>query len=317
MSYKEDICRWSGLSGIEVNHILNLLDKKNIDWQVIDWQTLGEEARDFGNRYEVIWSKLADEYGIEKPVIESQLGQKIEEYEAGEMEFLHGTKEGVKEILQRIYKDPSISKKQKEDMKQALKEETSAYFATLIALYNGEEKNLAKRWLGEEVIAPTPEDVKLLIDKPIFSVLSKRGWIKAIDGVYLKQPMRSTKFVKLIPECKLVHSEERGEPGRVAVYRKTKPKETEDIEVVSVKPHEEVFRVHLPALEPISPMAKEMLVKPVETPPVSKKDLYTKAEKLACEYSYGDTKKMMQDNQLYTGGTKVKMFIKLIETGAI
>ena len=300
MSNKEDICRWAGLSGIEVDHILNLLDKKNIDWQVVDWQTLGEEARDFGNRYEVIWSKLADEYGIEKPVIESQLGREIERYETGEEEFLHDTKEGVKEILKRIYKDPSISKKQKERMKDELKSDASAYFTTLIALYDGEEKNPAKRWLGEEVIAPTPEDVKQLIDRPVFSVLSKRGWVKAIDGVYLKQPMRSTKFVKLIPGCKLIHSEERGEPGRVAVYRREEP------ELPMLKP-----------VEPIPPVIRETIMKPVEIIPMPKEDLYSKAEKLACEYSYGDTKKMMQDNQLYTGGTKVKMFIKLIEKGVI
>lgn len=225
MAYtKEQIRKWCGIHWTKLDNILKELDEKDIDWASADWPTICSEASDFGDIEEAIWSHLKSEGIVSGRIIsESQLGHEMEKYEAGEEEFLQDTKEGVKEILKRIYKDPSISKKQKERMKEVLKQESSAYYATLIALYNGEAQSFAKRWLGEEVIAPTPEDVKLLIDKPVFSVLSKRGWIKAIDGVYLKQPMRSTKFVKLIPECKLIHSEERGEPGRVAVYRKTEP----------------------------------------------------------------------------------------------
>lgn len=328
MAYtKEQIRKWCGIHWTKLDNILKELDKEDIDWASADWPTICSEASDFGDIEEAVWSHLKSEGIVAGRIIsESQLGHEMEKYEAGEEEFLHGTKEGVKEILKRIYKDPSISKKQKERMKEVLKEEGSAYFATLIALYNGEEQSFAKRWLGEEVIAPTPEDVKLLVDRPIFSVLSKRGWIKAIDGVYLKHPMRSTKFVKLIPECKLIHSEERGEPGRVAVYRR----EPEEVEVVSVKPHEEVFRVHLPALEPvepISPIIEEIPVVPAEIIPQPEKPVITlkaptvilepKSEDLILQYGYSELKKIARDRGIRVSGSKSKMIEKLLEVGAL
>jgi len=308
---KEQIRKWCGIHWTKLDNILKELDNKDIDWASADWPTICSEASDFGDIEEAVWSHLKSEGIVAGRMIsESQLGHEMERYEAGEEEFLQDTKEGVKEILKRIYKDPSISKKHKEKMKQVLKQEGSAYYATLIALYNGESQSFAKRWLGEEVIAPTPEDVKPLIDKPVFSVLSKRGWIKAIDGVYLKQPMRSTKFVKLIPECKLIHSEERGEAGRVAVYRK---EEEPFVEVVSVKPHEEVFRVKLPALEPvvpISPIIEEKPVIPAEIIPQPSEDLIL-------QYGYSELKKIARDQGVRVSGSKAKMIEKLLEVGAL
>ena len=291
---KEQIRKWCGIHWTKLDNILKELDKKDIDWASADWPTICSEASDFGDIEEAVWSHLKSEGIVAGRMIsESQLGHEMERYRAGEEEFLHGTKEGVKEILKRIYKDPSISKKQKERMKQVLKQEGSAYFATLIALYNGEEQPYAKRWLGEEVIAPTPEDVKLLIDKPMFSVLSKRGWVKAIDGVYLKQPMRSTKFVKLIPDSRLIHSEERGEAGRVAVYRKEEPV--------------------LPALEPvvpISPIIEEKPVIPAEITPQPSEDLIL-------QYGYSELKKIARDQGVRVSGSKSKMIEKLLEVGAL
>jgi len=175
-------------------------------------------------------------------------------------------------------------------MKQVLKEEGSAYYTTLIALYNGDEQPFAKRWLGEEVIAPTPEDVKLLIDKPMFSVLSKRGWVKAIDGVYLKKPIRSTKFVKLIPDSRLIHSEQREDVGSVSVYRKEG------------------------AVEPISPIIKEKPVIPVEIVP---QPIIKLPEDLILQYGYSDLKKIARDKGIRVSGSKAKMIEKLLEVGAL
>lgn len=299
MAYtKEQIRKWCGIHWTKLDNILKELDKKDIDWASADWPTICSEAIDFGDIEEAVWSHLKSEGIVAGRILpEARIGHEMERYGAGEEEFLHGTKEGVKEILKRIYKDPSISKKQKERMKEVLKEEGSAYFTTLIALYDGEEQTYAKRWLGEEVIAPTPEDVKLLIDKPMFSVLSKRGWIKAIDGVYLKQPMRSTKFVKLIADSKLLHSEERGEAGRVAVYRKEEPK--------------------LPTLTPVVPISPIIEEKPVIPVEITPQPIIKPPEDLILQYGYSELTKIARDKGIRVTGSKAKMIEKLLEVGAL
>jgi len=63
----KEIAKFTGLTGIEAKHVAQSLKKQNIDYKVIDWKTLGEDAYDYGKRTNVIWSKLGSMYGISKP----------------------------------------------------------------------------------------------------------------------------------------------------------------------------------------------------------------------------------------------------------
>jgi len=167
MGYREELRRrissWTGLTGVEVEHILNGLQEKHVDPMVVDWKTMGEEIRDYGDRYQAAWDWLNRMYGISKPV-ELGLSINLEEeiHREGEQLLMQG-EEGVKEILRRIYSG-GLSKKEEELWRDLLVSGGIEY-VTLIALYNGSEKELAKQFLEEEVIKrgkvePVEEEVK-------------------------------------------------------------------------------------------------------------------------------------------------------------
>ncbi len=61
-----EISKFTGITGIAAKHIAKDLDKHNIDWMSIDWKTIGEDVKDFGDRYNAIWDKLRNMYGISK-----------------------------------------------------------------------------------------------------------------------------------------------------------------------------------------------------------------------------------------------------------
>lgn len=159
---KADVSRWTGLTGVEVDSIVRFLKEKDVDWQQVpDWKTIGEDVADFADKYSAVWDKLI-EHGvvIERPLPVSEIHRKEELWKEEEEEWLLSTREGVKELLRRVYKN-GLTKKEKDRLKEKLLNRPE--FATLIALYNGVEQEHAKRFLAEMVIAPTRKDVKELL----------------------------------------------------------------------------------------------------------------------------------------------------------
>ena len=120
-TYEEElrrrICRATGLRGIEVDHILKALEMQHVDPETIDWETMGEEIKDYANRYEAAWDWLARNYGIAKPP-EYALGEKVKKYEIMEEEELYYTEEGVRELLRRVYEEELPEKKRKEILRK-------------------------------------------------------------------------------------------------------------------------------------------------------------------------------------------------------
>lgn len=152
MVSKADISRWTGLSGIQVDHIIKALEKKDIDWaQVIDWETLGGDVRDFAERYDMVWKKLGSMYGISKPVIETGIRREITKAEEKELEYLTTFKEGVKTLLRRIYEEVDLSEQEREKLKDKLLE-MAPELPTIIALFDGREQEYAKRFIEEKVL---------------------------------------------------------------------------------------------------------------------------------------------------------------------
>lgn len=74
------ISKATGLSGVQAKHIAKGLKKQNIGFDVVDWKTLGGDARDFGDRSKAVWDKLENMYGISKPQTHSGIKHKIQKY---------------------------------------------------------------------------------------------------------------------------------------------------------------------------------------------------------------------------------------------
>ena len=84
MSYDygiKHISKYTGLLGVESKNIAKALDKKGMSFDVIDWETLGGDARDFGKRSDAVWSKLGSMYGIGKPRTQQGLRHEINKYD--------------------------------------------------------------------------------------------------------------------------------------------------------------------------------------------------------------------------------------------
>lgn len=168
----------------------------------LDWETIGGEVADRANPYQVIWQKLQDEYGISKPPSLKEIGLKLARWEQEEAENLMRDKEGVRELLRRIYKDPMVPETKKAYYKNLLLETDPAGLATALALYNGEEKEFAKRFLGEEVVPMATKEIQQMVaQKKYIRILSSGGVIKAIDGRYLEEPVKATEFVSQVGDC--------------------------------------------------------------------------------------------------------------------
>ena len=74
------ISKMTGLSGVQAKHVMKGLRKQNIGFDVIDWKTLGGDAKDFGSRSEAVWDKLGNMYGISKPQTQSGIKHNIQRY---------------------------------------------------------------------------------------------------------------------------------------------------------------------------------------------------------------------------------------------
>ena len=89
MSYDyglREIARHTGVTGVEAKNIARALHNQNIGYDVIDWKTLGEDSRDFGNRSGAVWNKLSSMYGVSKPSTIAGIKQDIGRFEESKME---------------------------------------------------------------------------------------------------------------------------------------------------------------------------------------------------------------------------------------
>lgn len=174
-----------------------------MDWeQVIDWKILGEEIRDRANPYQAIWQKLEKEYALPKPHSQAEQAADIAKWEEEEGERLMRDTDGVRELLRRVYKDPAVPRVKKDYYKQLLLEAYPAGLTTALALYDGEEKEYAKRFLGEEVVPMTTKEIRdVMAQKKYVRILSGGGYVKAIDGRYLNEPVKATEFITQVGDC--------------------------------------------------------------------------------------------------------------------
>ena len=208
-----NITHWTGLTGLDLDNIIRYMDEQGIDAeQGFDWKTLGEDAP--SRDYKGIMKQLRNMYAYVKPLSQEEISISIDKADKEEAESMMNTKEGVKELLRRIYIDPLVSKKKKDYYKNILLETNPAGLATAIALYNGEAKDWAKRFLGEEIVPVATHEVKKIMEqKKYVRLLTSEGMVKSIDGRYLKEPVKATEFVAQTGECEPVP----GSGERVAV----------------------------------------------------------------------------------------------------
>ena len=64
---REYICKYTGLSGVEEDNILEALYEHDIDPMSIDWEHVVGSAKEYGDRYEAVWNYLQTHYGIPRP----------------------------------------------------------------------------------------------------------------------------------------------------------------------------------------------------------------------------------------------------------
>jgi len=67
------IARATGLTGVQSKNIAKALQKQNIGYDLIDWHTLGGDARDYGDPYNAVWDKLNTMYGVSKPTTQTDV----------------------------------------------------------------------------------------------------------------------------------------------------------------------------------------------------------------------------------------------------
>jgi len=186
MTYYEELRRrianLTGLTGIEVDHILRALEKAGVDPEAIDWETLGHEIADKSNRYEAAWDWLAAHYGISKPV-EIGLERTIEKYREMQEEYereyeemeKYLTEEGIREALRKLY-SPETPEEEKEEIREAILYRSKDYewiplgLVSKIAIRDGEEQEYAKRFLSEYV---KPPEEKKITEEDVLNVLSE------------------------------------------------------------------------------------------------------------------------------------------------
>lgn len=279
MVSKEDIRRWTGLHHKTIDKMISLLEKKGIDWEeVIDWYTVGQEAREFGDIEKEVWRKLAAEYGISKPIIEKGLGRELEEMEEKEIEYLLSSKEGVKQLLTRIYKN-GLKPKEREILKEKILNRPD--LATLIALYNGEAQEYAKRYLTEMVIA------------------------KPVDPEQLRMGIK-------------VEMEHTDNPQVAEKIARDHLMEIPDYYTRLIKMEEEAIKIETkPRLKPVEPV-KEIAPKKEEKPVMDIiKPSEGKIEELSTTYSYIEVAQIAKDNNIRVSGSKIEILSELMRIGVL
>ena len=257
------------------------------DWQEdFDWQTHCSEIRDYGEREKELKRRLNLPLETEK-----EISIEMEKEKEEEIEWLLSSKEGVKQLLSRVYKD-SLTKKQKIDLKEKLLNRPE--LATLIALYNGEEQDYAKRYLAEMVVAPTRKDVKDLLKADTLKIHSSKGWIKSINNVPVKS-LRSIDLIKEIEGYEHIASE-KADVGTIAIYRRGAIPEAIPVKPVRtyIPPPVEKPEVIKKPVEPLPPKPVEKPVAKIE--PVVEKTL---SEGIVDDYA-------LPTSQMATGGKPIE-----------
>jgi len=286
-----DMLEASRLSGIHhktLEQFIRQVERENpwFDWQQsFDWEQEGPEIRDIGGSGERLAELKRRVFSSLKT--EKERGVEIKKRGEEELEYLAGSKPGVKSLLRQIYKDPSLSKKKREQLKEAVIA-GAPELATLIALYDGEEQDYAKRFLREMVLSPTAE-IRELLAGDTLKIKSSRGWIREINDVPLVKPVRSIDVVEKLAGYSLIASQP-DKDFSVAVYKKKEP-------AGAVMP--------VPVLVPSKPVS-------VPSTPVSEVS-DVEIEPLLTQYSYKELKEIAKQKNIFVSGSKSKILSRLIE----
>jgi len=232
LTYGYDVKKIASECGIHwktIEKIIREAEKQipNWDWQEdFDWYTHCSEIRDYGDREEELRNRIGYRLTTEKEV-----EQELEEQYEQELDFQMGSGlEGMRELLSRIYKNGDLTNKQKEKLKDKIKEGDTAYNAMLLALFNGEEKSYAKRWLVEKVIG-SDRYISDLIKTGTVRIKTRRGWVTEVNGVVLPKALRATEFVQHISEWDKLGSSNVGDATVTIFKKKTISKPVEHIPV--------------------------------------------------------------------------------------
>lgn len=110
-----------------------------------------------------------------------------------------------------------MTEKQKSEIKDKLLS-GSPELLTLIALYDGKEKDYAKEFLKERILSPTA-DIDKLLQEETLKIKSSRGWIKEINDIPLKKPVKSIDLIDKIQDYRHVASQP-SDKYTIALYTK-------------------------------------------------------------------------------------------------
>jgi len=322
-----DFASKSGVDKRIVRKYLEELEKANIDWQYFDLDTIAEEIKDFsqtGGKLE--HRELRKRLGLP----EETVGE--EEFEEKEIESKLYDTPGVKDLLRRVYENGKLTKKQKEKIKDMILA-GSPEITTLIALYNGHEKDYAKEFLmekifGEEfkkpvaempVLKPVPE---VSIPKPPIAGLSDVDQFvipesrPAVGGKPLERTefcyrcgrgVKTDQYRKRVNDhtvyfcSELCYIADQHEPQRtMPKYGIGQTVGPETVAELRKKPMERRVR-------PIEPI---VAVAPLETTD-------KKIDEMLIKYSYDEIKKMGIEHNLRLSGSKSKMISDLIRANVL
>lgn len=141
------ICKATGLTGVQAEHICKKLREKNIDPQAIDWMGAISDSRDWGDRYQAVQRYLANYYSISFAA-ESAEASNFNMYNEQDLEFQASTKKGVKKLLNDYY-NSKRSRRQREQIKEVLLSSGPIHDVLMTAMYDGADMPYARRFLNE------------------------------------------------------------------------------------------------------------------------------------------------------------------------
>ena len=244
MGYIEDFAEKSGVDLRIAKKYFKELEDAGIDWQLFDVETIAEEIQDFsqtGGRLE--HKELRKRLGLPE-ILEKTAEQ--ETYEQ-EIESQLYDKTGVRNLLERVYSDKNLTTKQKNELKDRIIG-GAPEIVTLLALYNGKEKDYAKQFLREMVLSPTAE-IRDFLKYDTLKIKSSRGWITEINDIPLTKKVRSIDMVEKLQDYNIAVSQPSKE-YTTTVYTK-----------------KEASQPVLKPVEQIPPVAKVIKAEAVETTP--------------------------------------------------
>jgi len=99
MLSSSDISTMTGLTGVEVGHIMDAIHQHGIDPSVVDWEQVIGQIRDYGDRYQAAWDYLRDHYGIIPPMTPYRAHMAHRRYEDQEILF---NADNLQDYIQRM-----------------------------------------------------------------------------------------------------------------------------------------------------------------------------------------------------------------------